>query len=187
MKYKYKSFIDEVWNQFPGLSDRHVTDVTDHNILWSLDDYINAGYVNFKTGTKELYRLSILLENYAVRNNVPLLATFETENRYKYVEDRYVEILEKIPKAWIIGNFNNPFLAPQPPQTTEVVSCDGTNISDMWIVVTKGPNGPFGLVAEDIGDRMYRGFFSISPMVIGKVIQTINQDLKINIDMSEEI
>ena len=68
-------------------------------------------------------------------------------------------------------------------QTTEVVSCDGTNISDMWIVVTKGPEGPFGLVAEDIGDRMYRGFFSISPIVIRKAIQTINKALRINIDL----
>jgi hypothetical protein len=178
--------MDEIWSQFPGLSDQEVTDLTDHNILWSLDEYVKAGYVNFKTGTKELYRLSILLENYAVKNNQPLLATFETEKRYKYVEDRYVEILKKVPKAWIIGNFNNSLLAPQPPKTTEVVSCDGTNISDMWIVVTRGPEGPFGLVAEDIGGRMYRGFFSISPVVIGKAIQTINRALRINIDMSKK-
>jgi len=178
--------MDEIWSQFPGLSDQEVTDLTDHNILWSLDEYVKAGYVNFKTGTKELYRLSILLENYAVKNNQPLLATFETEKRYKYVENRYVEILKKVPKAWIIGNFNNSLLAPQPPKTTEVVSCDGTNISDMWIVVTTGPEGPFGLVAEDIGDRMYRGFFSISPVVIGKAIQTINRALRINIDMSKK-
>jgi len=186
MQYRYQSFMDEIWSQFPGLSDQEVTDLTDHNILWSLDEYVKAGYVNFKTGTKGLYRLSILLENYAVKNNQPLLATFETEKRYKYVEDRYVEILKKVPKAWIIGNFNNSLLAPQPPKTTEVVSCDGTNISDMWIVVTTGPEGPFGLVAEDIGDRMYRGFFSISPVVIGKAIQTINRALRINIDMSKK-
>ncbi|WP_420545887.1 hypothetical protein [Nitrosopumilus sp.] len=185
MKYKYQSFMDEIWNQFPGLSDKESTDLTDHNILWSLDEYMAAGYVNFTTGPKELYRLSILLENYAVKHRAPLLATFETEKRYKYVEGRYVEILKKVPKAWIIGNFNNPLLAPLPPQTTEVVSCDGTNISDMWIVVTRGPEGPFGLVAEDIGDRMYRGFFSISPIVTGKVIQTINEALRINIDLSK--
>ena len=186
MQYRYQSFMDEVWSQFSGLSDWELTDLTDHNILWSLDDFIKAGYVNFKTGTKELYRLSVLLENYAVKNNQPLLATFETEKRYKYVEDRYVEILKKVPKAWIIGNFNNPLLAPQPPKTTEVVSCDGTNISSMWIVVTNGPGGPFGLVAEDIGDRLYRGFFSISPVVIGKAIQSINESLRINIDMQKK-
>ena len=186
MQYRYQSFMDEIWSQFPGLSDQKVTDLTDHNILWSLDEYVKAGYVNFKTGTKELYRLSILLENYAVKNQEPLLATFETEKRYKYVEDRYGEILKKVPKAWIIGDFKNSLLAPQPPKTTEVVSCDGTNISDMWIVVTRGSEGPFGLVAEDIGDRMYRGFFSISPVVMGKAIQTINEALRINIDLSKK-
>jgi hypothetical protein len=150
--------MDEIWSQFPGLSERESTDLTDHNILWSLDDYVKAGYVNFKTGTKELYRLSILLENYAVKHNAPLLATFEVEKRYRYVEDRYVEILKKVPKAWIIGDFKNSLLAPQPPKTTEVVSCDG----------------------------MYRGFFSISPKVIGKAIETINKALIIDIDMSKK-
>jgi len=186
MKYTYKSFMDEIWSQFSGLSGRTLTDLTDHNLLWSLDDYVKAGYVNFKTGTTELYRLSILLENYAVKHNSPLLATFEVEKRYRYVEDRYAEILNKVPKAWIIGDFKNSLLAPQPPKTTEVVSCDGTNIADMWIVVTRGPEGPFGLVAEDIGDRMYRGFFSISPVVLGKAIQTINEALRINIDLSKK-
>lgn len=56
----------------------------------------------------------------------------------------------------------------------------------MWIVVTNGSEGPFGLVAEDIGDRVYRGFFSISPVVIGKAIQNINNALKINIDLSKK-
>ena len=73
-----------------------------------------------------------------------------------------------------------------PPKTTEVVRCDGTNISNMWIVVTNGQEGPFGLIAEDIGHRMYRGFFSISPVVIGKAIQTINEALRINIDLSKK-
>ena len=184
MQHSYKSFMDEIWSQFSGLSDQKLTDITDHNIIWSLDEYVKAGYVNFKTGPKELYRLSILLENYAVKHHEPLLATFEVEKRYRYVENRYAEILKKVPKAWIIGDFKNSLLAPQPPKTTEVVSCDGTNISDMWIVVTNGPEGPFGLVAEDIGDRMYRGFFSISPIVIGRAIQTINKALRINIDLS---
>ena len=93
------------------------------------------------------------------------------------------KILKKIPKAWIIGNFNNPLLAPQPPESTEVVSCDGTNISDMWIVLTQGPKGPFGLVAENMGDEQYKGFFSYSPKVTSKVIESINQKLKIKIQI----
>ncbi|MCE2505698.1 MAG: hypothetical protein J4F36_04365 [Nitrosopumilaceae archaeon] len=183
MSQQYSSFIQEIWSNFSGLADTKLTDLSDHNILWKLSEYIDAGYVNFIEGRKELYRLSILLENYAVKYNAPLVATFETDERYKYVKDHYTEILEKIPKAWIIGNFNNPHLAPQPPKTTDVVSCDGTNISDMWIVLTRGPKGPFGLVAENMGDGKYKGFFSYSPAVISKVIENINQKLKIKINL----
>ena len=184
MSQSYNSFLAEIYSEFPALADSKLTDVTDHNILWTLKEWMNAGHVRFTTSRKELYRISILLENYAIKHNAPLLATFETEKRFKYVEDRYVEILEKIPKAWIIGNFNNPFLQPQPPKGAEVVSCDGTNISDMWIVVTKGPKGPFGLVAEEMGDGQFSGFFSISPQVIQKAVNTINQNLKTQIDFA---
>jgi hypothetical protein len=175
MSQTYNSFLAEIYSEFPALSEAKSTDVTDHNILWTLEEWMNAGHVRYTTSRKELYRISI----------ESLLATFENEKRFKYVEDRYVEILEKIPKAWIIGNFNNPFLQPQPPKGAEVISCDGTNIQDMWIVVTKGPNGPFGLVAEDMGDGQFSGFFSTSPQVIQKVINTINQNLKSQIDFTK--
>ena len=49
--------------------------------------------------------------------------------------------------------------------------------------VTQGPKGPFGLVAENIGNEQYRGFFSYSPKVISKVIESINQKLKIKIEV----
>jgi len=181
MNEHFTSFIDDIWNKFPTFKEIKNADLTDHNVLWELDEYREANYVNFKTGKKELYRLSILIENYAVKHNTPLLATFETESRYKYVEERYREILEKISQAWIIGNFNNPELAPHPPSSAEVISCDGTNISPMWIVVTKGDNGPFGLVAEDIGDHEYRGFFTSNSDILSKVIENINEQLKIKI------
>ena len=185
MTLVYKSMMEEVLNQFPKLQEIEITDITDHNILWTLSEYIDAGYVHFKTGRKELYRLSILLENYAAKYNVPLLATFETEKRYRYVEERYMELLEKIPKAWIIGDFKNSLLAPQPPKNTEVISCDGTNLVDIWMVVTKGEKGVFGLVAEDIGDGMYRGFFSTSPSIIGKAIESTEKSLKTSIDLNK--
>ena len=181
MSDHFVSFIDDIWNKFPTFKDIKNTDLTDHNKLWTLDEYRKADYVNFKTGKKELYRLSILIENYSVKHDTPLLATFETEARYKYVEERYREILEKISKAWIIGNFNNPDLAPHPPASAEVISCDGTNISPMWIVVTKGEKGPFGLVAEDLGDSEYRGFFTSNSDILEKVIDDINEQLKIKI------
>ncbi len=177
----FVSFLDDIWEKFPTFAEKENTDLTNHNLLWSLDEYRKANYVNFKTGKKELYRLSILLENYAENHDTPLLATFETEARYKYVEKRYLEILSKISKAWIIGNFINPELAPHPPASAEVISCDGTNISPMWIVLTKGENGPFGLVAEDIGDKEYRGFFTSNSNILDKVIDDINEQLKIKI------
>jgi hypothetical protein len=177
--------LDEVLKQFPKLSDVEITDITDHNLLWHLSEYIQAGYVRFETGRKELYRLSILLENYSVKHKVPLLATFETSERYKYVESRYMELVKDIPKVWIIGNFLNPSLAPQPPRNAEVISCDGTNLSEIWMVLTKGENGPFGLIAENMGDGMYRGFFSISPSVIRKAIESTEKSLKIKIDFDK--
>ena len=183
MQTKYVSFMDEIQSHFPGLSDGKITDISDYNVLWSLDEYLNAGHVNFNTNRKELYRLSILIESFAARNKEPLLATFETEKRYKYVEDRYVELLEKIPKAWIVGNFDNSYLAPNTSEKAEVISCDGTSVSDMWIVATNGKHGPFGLVAEDVGNGMYRGFFTISPQIIRKAIDLINQMLRVNITL----
>ena len=99
MSLRYKSFVEDVWSNFPGLKQVKNTDITNYNYFWTLKQHIDVGYLNFLAGRKYLYRLSVLLENYAVRNQVPLLATFETEKRYKYVEDRYTELLEKIPKA----------------------------------------------------------------------------------------
>ena len=185
MELQYQSMLDEVLKEFPKLSDVEITDITDHNLLWYLSEYIQAGYVRFQTNRKELYRLSILLEDYAAKHNVPLLATFETSERYKYVEKRYMELVKDIPKVWIIGNFNNPSLAPQPPKNSEVISCDGTNLTEIWMVLTKGEKGPFGLIAEDMGDGIYRGFFSISPSVIGKAIESTEKSLKVKIDFDK--
>jgi hypothetical protein len=70
---------------------------------------------------------------------------------------------------------------PLPILSAEVISCDGTNISPMWIVLTKGEKGPFGLVAEDIGDHEYRGFFTSNENILKKVIEDINEQLKIKI------
>jgi len=56
----------------------------------------------------------------------------------------------------------------------------------MWIVVTKGPNGPFGLVAEDLGNDKFRGFFTIDSKIIEKVIKIINNTMRIEINFSKE-
>ncbi len=62
MRNHYVNFIDDIWNKFPKFTEVKNTDLTDHNILWTLEEYQKANYVNFKTDKKELYRLSILLE-----------------------------------------------------------------------------------------------------------------------------
>ena len=45
-------------------------------------------------------------------------------------------------------------------------------------MVTKGEEGPFGLVAEDLGDSEYRGFFTSNSDILEKVIDDINEQLK---------
>ena len=95
--------------------------------------------------------------------------------------------MKKIPHAWVIGGFDDPFLIPPDsvPSTAEILSCIDTNIEKMWIVVTKGPNGPFGLVVEDLGDDKFRGFFSMDSKIIEKVIKIINDIMRIEINFSK--
>jgi len=51
----------------------------------------------------------------------------------------------------------------------------------MWIVATRGEKGAFGLIAEDLGDREYRGFFISNTNIMKAVIDDINEQLKIKI------
>ena len=187
MQTKYNSFMDEVKEQFPEIAKSEQENFADSSVYATLNDYIRAQSINFQAKRKDLYRLSMMLEKYATENKVPLLATFETESLYKYVEKRYIDILNKLPKSWVIGGFDDPFLVPPNtvPNTTEVLTCAGTNIEKMWIVITKGPQGPFGLVAEDLGEDRFRGFFSMDKELIEKVIQKLNGTLRIDIDFSE--
>jgi hypothetical protein len=65
----------------------------------------------------------------------------------------------------------------------ELIYIAKANISPMWIVITKGEKGPFGLVAEDVGDDQYRGFFTSNSDIITSVIEDIQEQLKIKITM----
>ena len=141
--------------------------------------------MNFKASKKQLLRLSILIEKYAQKNNAPLIAAFEDKAKFKYAEDRYAEIIKQIPMTWIVANFHNPFLAQNFPKNSETISCNGTNLSTVWAVITKGPAGPMGLVTEEMADGSYEGFFSISPYIVQKAIDEINRILKVKIDFSQ--
>ena len=163
MTTEYESFIEELKIQCPELPKDELKDVTNNSGLSTLEDFTKAEFVNFEAKREDLYKLSMDIEAYAVKNYVPLLATFETEALYKYVQKRYTEILK----------------------TAEILSCLDTNIEKMWIVVTKGENGPFGLVAEDLGNDKFRGFFTTDSKIIEKVIKIINNVMRIDINFSK--
>ena len=163
-------------------------DITDSTKFKTLEDYLNAHYLNFDNVKRtDLYRLSMLIEKHAERASEPLVATFETEHLYKYVEERYLKLIQNIPKTWIIGGFDNPFFAPRtPPGKAEILTCAGTNLQDMWIVLSKNHNGLFGLVAQDLGGvekgDWFKGFFTTKKEVIEMVIDQINQTMMTDID-----
>ena len=188
MSKQYKSFTEELKIQCPELPKDKLKDVTTDSGLSTLKDFRKHEFVNFEAKREDLYRLSMDIEVYAVKNYAPLLATFETEALYKYVQKRYTEILKKIPHAWIIGGFDDPFLIPPDsvPATAEILSCLDTNIEKMWIVVTRGEDGPFGLVAEDLGNDKFRGFFTMDSKIIENVIKIINDTMRIKIKFSKQ-
>ena len=184
-------FLESITNQFPDLQKSPLVDITDANKFGTLLSHINAEYVNFDNVKRpDLYRLSMMIEDHAQRAYEPLVATFETEHLYKYVEERYLKILKNIPKAWIIGGFDNPFFAPKtPPGKAEILTCAGTTLQDMWIVISKNHDGLFALVAQDIGGvekgDWFRGFFTTKEKVIQAVIDNINQTMMTHIDFFE--
>ena len=153
---------------------------------WNFQDFQDKQYLNFTVDTSDLYALSIMIENYAVKHRAPLLAAFEEEGRFKYVEDRYVKIMRKVPKTWVIGNFNNPFLAQNLPQSVSVVSCIGTPLKTVWAVITRNSNGPIGLVAEEIGDKKFRGFFSTKPEIVKHAVDIMGDVLVTEFDLMKD-
>ena len=150
---------------------------------WNFQDFQDKQYLNFTVDTSDLYALSIMIENYAVKHRAPLLAAFEEEGRFKYVEDRYVKIMRKVPKTWVIGNFNNPFLAQNLPESVSVVSCIGTPLKTVWVVITRDSNGPIGLVAEEIGDKKFRGFFSTKSEIVKHTVDIMGDILVTEFDL----
>ena len=185
---EHEKFLYPIFQEFPQLKESNLVDIADKNTFGTLDDYIKAKLVSFDNVKRpDLYRLSKLIEDHAQRAYEPLIATFETEHLYKYVEKHYLEMMKNIPKTWIIGGFDNPFFAPEtPPGKAEILTCAATNLQDMWIVISKGPEGLFGLVAEDIGGvekgDHFRGFFTSHENVIQKVIDNINKTMMTQID-----
>ena len=115
--HEMTKFLDPIFEKFPGLQKEELVNISDKSVFSTLDDYLKIEHLSFdKVKRPDLYRLSMLIEQHAARAYEPLVATFETEHLYKYVEERYLKLIRDIPKTWIIGGFDNPFFAPRTPQ-----------------------------------------------------------------------
>ena len=99
--------------------------------------------------------------------------------RYKFVENRYQTMIKTIPKIWVVGDYDNTVF--ETPEKIQVINCKGTDLSNVWSVITRGPYGPFGLIAEEIKDEKFRGFFTLNPNVCRHVVKMISKMLKTKI------
>tara|TARA_B110001454_G_C12564419_1_gene369113 strand:- start:184 stop:768 length:585 start_codon:yes stop_codon:yes gene_type:complete len=179
------SVVETVFTQFP--EKRKVPEQGDEIFSkWNFQDFQDSGYLNFRADRADLFALSIMVENYASKHSSPLLASFETEHRYKFVEDRYTKLMKKLPRTWVIGNFNNPHLAQNLPENAQIISCVGTPLTKVWAVITQGDDGPIGLIAEEIGPKKFQGFFSTVSEIIQFATDQMGSLLATRFDFSKK-
>ena len=179
------SLIDTVFEKHP--EKKEIPEQGDEIFVnWNFQDFQDGGYLNFKADRSDLFALSIMIENYASKHTSPLLASFETDKRYEFVKDRYLKLMKKLPRTWGIGNFNNPHLAQEMPDSCVVISCVGTPLATVWAVVTRGPDGPIGLIAEEYGIGKFRGFFSTQPDVVQTAIDAMGEVLVTQFDFNKK-
>ena len=180
MERPYTDFVGKVWEKFPQLVQLHrLENIALQN--WNLDQYVNAGYHNFTAERKPLYHLSRLIESYAQENYKPLLATFEKIARFKFVDRRYSTIINQIPKIWIVGDFEKTQFHLSPK--IDVLNCKNTDLVNVWSVITQGPLGPFGLIAEEFEDGKFRGFFTSDPNVCRYALKMMGKTLDAELDI----
>ena len=179
------SLVETVFNKFPEKKDipKQGEDIFTR---WNFQDFQDGGYLNFTADRSDLFALSIIIENYASKHNSPLLASFESEKRYDFVKDRYMKMMKRLPRTWIIGDFNNPHLAQTLPETVQVLSCVGTPLATVWAVVTRGPDGPIGLIAEEYGIGKFRGFFSVLPDILQVALDAMGDVLVTTFDFNKK-
>ncbi|NNL59157.1 MAG: hypothetical protein HKP31_06830 [Nitrosopumilus sp.] len=170
----YAGFVGEVWEEFPQLAEWHDDDPSMLQ-MWSMEKFIEAGYHNFHAERKQLYHISKLIEKHAEENSQPMLASFEKIARYKFVEKRYQKLIEKIPKIWVIADYGETKI--DAPPKINIINCKDTHLSDVWSVITRGPYGPFGLIAEEYEDGKFRGFFTLNPNVCRHALAVMGKTL----------
>ena len=174
MDAPYDGFVGNVWDEFPNLAEWH--DLDNSKLpMWELEQFVEAGYHNFSAERKPLYHLSTLIESYAQDNGQPLIATFEKIARYKFVEKRYQKMIEKIPKIWVVANYDKTRL--ETPDKISILNCGNTSLENVWAVITRGPFGPFGLIAEEFEEGKFRGFFTLNPNVCRFVLNLMGKTL----------
>lgn len=175
MSGTYEGFVGEVWKEFPSLAEWHDDDPAQLQ-MWTLEQFIEAGYHNFHAERKQLFHISKLIEKYAQDNSQPLLATFEKIARYKFVEKRYQKMIETIPKIWVVADYGSTKI--DTPKKIDVINCKDTSLIDVWSVITRGPYGPFGLIAEEYEDGKFRGFFTLNAKVCRHTVDAMGKILK---------
>jgi hypothetical protein len=97
-----------------------------------------------------------------------------------------MKMMKRLPRTWIIGDFNNPHLAQTLPETVQVLSCVGTPLATVWAVVTRGPDGPIGLIAEEYGIGKFRGFFSVLPDILQVALDAMGDVLVTTFDFNKK-
>jgi len=50
-------------------------------------------------------------------------------------------------------------------------------LANVWAVITRGPFGPFGLIAEEYENGMFRGFFTLNPNVCRTALKAMGKTL----------
>lgn len=180
MEKPYTDFVAKIWEKFPQLAKVHDSDNATLP-MWNLEQFMKAEYYNFTAERKPLYHLSKLIESYAQQNNEPLIACFEKIARFKFVERRYEKIVTQIPKIWVVADFGKTqfYMSPK----TEVLNCGNTELVKVWSVITKGPDGPFGLISEEFEESKFRGFFSFDPNVCRFALQIMEKILDTKFDI----
>ena len=177
MENVYSGFVGHVWEEFPQLAEWHNLDNATLPI-WKLDQFIEAGYHNFLAERKPLYNLSKLIEKYAEDNHEPLLATFEKIARFGFVKKRYQKMVKNLPKVWIVADFDKSIIASDElSSNSEFLNCHDTDLVNVWTVITRGPYGPFGLIAEEFEDGKFRGFFTLNPNVCRYAVKVMGKTL----------
>ena len=122
------SLIDTVFEKFP--EKKNVEEQGDDIFVnWNFQDFQDGGYLNFKADRSDLFALSIMIENYASKHTVPLLASFETDKRYEFVKDRYLKMMKNTLDAEE-SCYDNSWDENKPiPNPCEPISCDEDSCS----------------------------------------------------------